>query len=167
MSFPRSSGQIPVYYNCLNTGRPYNPMNKFSTKYLDLPNDPLFPFGFGLSYTSFDYSAVELSNNKPSGDIKITASVTVTNSGKMAGEEVVQLYIADPVASVSRPLKELKGFKKIMLQPGESKNVTFDIGVEELKFYNSKLEYNWEPGEFIIYIGTNSSKVGSAKLVWN
>jgi beta-glucosidase len=167
MTFPRCVGQIPIYYNCLNTGRPYNPNNKFSTKYLDIPNDPLFPFGYGLSYTSFEYGKVELSNNNPAGDTKITASVTVKNSGNLAGEEVVQLYIADPAASVSRPLKELKGFQKIMLQPGESKKVSFEIGTNELKFYNNKLEYNWEPGEFIIYIGTNSSTGESVKVVWN
>lgn len=167
MSFPRCVGQVPIYYNCLNTGRPYNPMNKFSTKYLDVPNDPLFPFGFGLSYTTFEYSSIEISNDKPSGDVKITASVTVTNSGKLAGEEVVQLYLADPVATISRPIKELKGFQKVLLQPGESKKVSFEIGIDELKFYNSKLEYNWEPGEFIIFIGTNSVDVKLAKVVWN
>jgi len=167
MTFPRNVGQIPVYYNYLNTGRPYNPTNKFSVRHLDLPNDPLFPFGYGLSYSTFEYSPIELSTDKPAGNNKITASVTVKNNSKIAGEEVVQLYIADPVASVSRPLKELKGFQKINLLPGESKKVTFEIGTDMLKYYNSKLEYNWEPGEFIIYIGTNSSKVETAKVMWN
>jgi len=166
MSFPRSVGQIPVYYNYLNTGRPANPNNRFSSKYLDVPNDPLFPFGYGLSYTTFEYGPVELSNTKPVGNKKVTASVTLTNSGKLTGEEVVQLYLTDPVATISRPVKELKGFRKVMLQPGESKNVTFEITTDELKYYHSSLEYNWDPGEFIISIGANSSNVESASMVW-
>ncbi|HNW51900.1 MAG TPA: beta-glucosidase BglX [Prolixibacteraceae bacterium] len=167
MSFPRSVGQIPVYYNYLNTGRPMNPNNRFSSKYLDIPNDPLFPFGYGLSYSTFSYSPVELSNPEPSGNEKITASVTIKNTGKYAGEEVAELYISDPVATISRPLKELMGFKKIMLQPGESKKVTFEISAEELKYFHSNLEYTWDPGEFIISIGTNSSNVQSTKIFWN
>jgi beta-glucosidase len=166
MTFPRSVGQIPVYYNYLNTGRPANPNNRFSSKYLDLPNDPLFPFGYGLSYTTFEYGPVELSNTKPVGNEKITASVSLKNSGTLAGEEVVQLYLTDPVATVSRPVKELKGFRKVMLQPGESKKVTFEITTNELKYYHNNLEYSWDPGEFIISIGTNSSKVQSASLGW-
>jgi beta-glucosidase len=166
LTFPHSVGQIPVYYNYLNTGRPANPNNRFSSKYLDLPNDPLFPFGYGLSYTTFEYGPVELSNTKPVGDEKITASVTLKNSGTLAGEEVVQLYLTDPVATVSRPVKELKGFRKVMLQPGESKKVTFEITTNDLKYYHSNLEYSWDPGEFIISIGTNSSNVESASLDW-
>ena len=166
MSFPRSAGQIPVYYNCLNTGRPFDPNNRFTSKYLDIPNDPLFPFGYGLSYTTFEYSPIELSDKNPKGDMKITASVVVTNTGNYAGTETVQLYIADPVASISRPLKELKGFQRVMLKPGESKKVSFEIGTGDLKFYNSKLDYTREPGEFYVYVGTNSSNAESASIDW-
>ena len=166
MSFPRSVGQIPVYYNHFNTGRPYNAMSKFSSKYLDVVNDPLFPFGYGLSYSTFEYGNIELSNNKPVGETKIEASVVIKNTSKYAGEEVVQLYISDKVAAVSRPVKELKGFKKVMLQPGESKKVTFEIGTKELKYYNNNLEYQWEPGDFVVYIGTSSADNRSANLTW-
>ena len=166
MSFPRSTGQIPVYYNCLNTGRPFDLNNRFTSKYLDIPNDPLFPFGYGLSYTTFEYSPIELSDKNPKGDTKITASVVVTNTGNYAGTETVQLYIADPVASISRPLKELKGFQRVMLKPGESKKVSFEIGTGDLKFYNSKLDYTREPGEFYVYVGTNSSNAESASIDW-
>lgn len=166
MSFPRSVGQIPVYYNHFNTGRPYNAMSKFSSKYLDVVNDPLFPFGYGLSYSTFEYGNIELSNNKPVGETKIEASVVIKNTSKYAGEEVVQLYISDKVAAVSRPVKELKGFKKVMLQPGESKKVTFEIGTKELKYYNNNLEYQWDPGDFVVYIGTSSADNRSANLTW-
>ncbi len=167
MTFPRSVGQIPVYYNHLNTGRPFDANNKFTSKYLDLPNDPLFPFGYGLSYTTFGYSDISLSKNELKGNETLKASVTITNTGKVAGEEVVQLYIADPVASISRPVKELKNFKKIMLQPGEKREVTFDVTPEDLKFYNSELVYDWEPGAFKIFIGTSSADVKSAEFNWN
>lgn len=165
-TFPRSVGQIPLYYNHKNTGRPMQPDNKFSTKYLDESNEPLYPFGYGLSYTSFAYSEVKLSKTSLKGNEVLTASVTLTNTGKLAGEEVVQLYIADPVATVSRSVKDLRGFQKVMLQPGASKEVSFTITPEHLKFYNSELKYDWEPGEFIIQIGTNSSDVKSGKVNW-
>jgi beta-glucosidase len=166
-TFPLSVGQIPLYYNHLNTGRPMDKNNKFSSKYLDLPNEPLYPFGYGLSYTTFGYSDIKLSKTNLKGNETLTASVTLTNIGKIAGEEVVQLYIRDPSASVSRPVKELKNFKKIMLRPGESKEVSFEIGTTDLMFYNSDLKYDWEQGEFVIYIGTNSSDVKSAGISWN
>ncbi len=166
-TFPQSVGQIPLYYNHLSTGRPYDPNNKFTTKYLDISNDPLFPFGFGLSYTTFDYSGITLSKQQLKGEEKLTASITLTNTGKVAGEEVVQLYIQDPVASISRPVKELKNFKKVMLQPGEKKEISFDITTNDLKFYNSNLKYDWEPGDFNIFIGTNSRDVKSAKVTWS
>lgn len=166
-TFPRSVGQIPIYYNHKNTGRPYGGgPSKFRSNYLDISNDPLYPFGYGLSYTTFGYSAVSVSKNKLKGNEILTATVTVTNTGKYAGEEVVQLYISDPVASISRSVKELKGYQKISLQPGGSKQVTFNITPEQLKFYNSQLKYDWEPGQFIVEIGTNSANTHNASVWW-
>ena len=166
-TFPRTVGQIPIYYNHKNTGRPYTDgPTKFKSNYLDISNDPLFPFGYGLSYTSFAYSDVKLSKTNLKGAETLTATVTVTNKGAYAGEEVVQLYISDPVASISRSVKELKGFKKINLQAGEAKEVSFAITPEQLKFYNIQLKYDWEAGEFIIQIGTNSADTRSAKVKW-
>jgi beta-glucosidase len=167
-TFPRSVGQIPIYYNHKNTGRPYTSgPTKFKSNYLDISNDPLYPFGYGLSYTTFGYSDVKLSKTTLKGNETLTATVTVTNAGKYAGEEVVQLYISDPVASISRSVKELKNFKKINLQPGESKEVSFAITPEQLKFYNSQLKYDWEPGKFVIEIGTNSTDTHAASVWWN
>jgi beta-glucosidase len=169
MTFPRSVGQIPIYYNHKNTGRPYTPgqTEKFVSNYIDEQNSPLFPFGYGLSYTRFSYSNITLSDTLLQGEKKIlTASIRITNTGKYAGEETVQLYLNDCVASVARPVKELKDFKKIMLQPGETREVSFSITPEQLKFYNSNLKYDWESGEFIVYIGTNSDNVQSAKFRW-
>ena len=165
-TFPQSVGQIPLYYNHKSTGRPYDANNKFTSKYLDISNDPLYPFGYGLSYTTFEYSDINLDKKQLKGEEKLTASITLTNTGKVAGEEVVQLYIQDPVASISRPVKELKNFKKMMLQPGEKKEISFEITPNDLKFYNSNLKYDWEPGDFNIYIGTNSRDVKSAKINW-
>ncbi|MCA6451841.1 MAG: glycoside hydrolase family 3 C-terminal domain-containing protein, partial [Chitinophagaceae bacterium] len=168
-TFPRSVGQIPIYYNHKNTGRPFDGTGgaKFKTSYLDEVNEPLYPFGYGLSYTHFDYSPVKLSKTILKGGGKLIASVTLTNSGKYAGEEVVQLYVSDPVASISRSVKDLKGFQKVMLQPGESKEVSFTVTTEELKFFNSELKRVWEPGKFVIHIGTSSSQVKSAEVEWN
>ncbi|MFI5161013.1 MAG: beta-glucosidase BglX [Sphingobacteriales bacterium] len=167
-TFPRSVGQIPIYYAHKNTGRPFDDKGpaKFKSDYIDIANSPLYPFGYGLSYTSFNYSNVKLSKTNLKGNETLTATVTVSNTGKLAGEEVVQLYIGDPVASISRSVKELKNFKKISLQPGEQKDVTFNITTNDLKFYNTALKYDWEPGEFIIQIGTNSSDVHSANVQW-
>ena len=167
-TFPRSVGQIPIYYNQKNTGRPFSGKGpaKFKSDYIDISNDPLFPFGYGLSYTTFNYSDVKLSKTTLKGNETLKASVIVTNAGKYAGEEVVQLYISDPVASISRSIKELKNYKKIFLQPGESKEVNFDVTTSELKFYNNDLVYDWEPGEFIVQIGTNSANTHSASVQW-
>ena len=165
-TFPISVGQIPLYYNHKNTGRPMDSNNKFTSKYLDISNDPLYPFGYGLSYTTFEYGDIKLSKSKLKGDEKLTVSVTLTNTGKVAGEEVVQLYIQDPAASISRPVKELKNFKKVLLQPGEKKDINIEITTNDLKFYNSDLKYDWEPGDFVIYIGSNSRDVKSAKVTW-
>ncbi len=165
-TFPRSVGQLPLYYNHKNTGRPASPGNKFSSKYIDSPNEPLYPFGYGLSYTTFEYDDISLSKSDLKGEELLTVTIPVKNSGKFKGEEVVQMYISDPVATVSRAVKELKGFQKIMLAPGESKDVKFTVSTELLKFYNSNLEYNWEPGQFEVQIGGNSRDVKKAKVNW-
>lgn len=173
MTFPRSLGQVPIYYNAKNTGRPLDQKlvdkceyQRFRSNYMDECNTPLYPFGYGLSYTKFNYSDVTISNANPKGNQTIQASVTVTNTGSYDGAEVVQLYIRDMVGSITRPVKELKGFQKVMLKKGESKKVTFDITPENLKFYNGDLKYDWEPGEFDIMIGTNSSDVKHSKINW-
>ena len=160
VTMPRNVGQVPIYYNHLNTGRP-NPkwFTKFTTNYLDVPNDPLFPFGYGLSYTTFDYSPITLSSNSMTTDGNITASVTITNTGNCEGTEVVQLYIRDMVGSIARPVQELKGFERISLKPGESRTVTFTINSDLLKFYNKNLDYVCEPGDFEVMVGTNSHDV--------
>ena len=166
-TFPRNLGQVPIFYNHKNTGRPSGPNSpKFQSNYLDAPNTPLFPFGYGLSYTSFSYGDIAISKTNPKGNEKITASITVTNNGKYDGEEVVQLYIRDVVGSNTRPLKELKGFQKINLKAGESKTVSFSISPADLKFYNHNLKYDWEPGEFHIMIGGNSDDVKMVKVNW-
>ncbi len=168
-TFPRSVGQIPIYYNHKNTGRPYSGQGpaKFKSDYLDISNDPLYPFGYGLSYTTFGYSDVKLSKTSLKGNETLKATVTLTNTGKVAGEEVVQLYISDPVASISRSVKELKNYQKVMLQPGESKEISFNVTTADLKFYNNQLVYDWEPGEFIVQIGTNSTDTHNASVQWN
>lgn len=159
-TFPRSVGQVPIYYAHKNTGRPLSnkegKFEKFRSNYLDERNEPLFPFGFGLSYTTFDYSNLKISSDRMNFDGKLKVSVEVTNSGNYNGKEVVQLYIRDLVGSVTRPLKELKAFQKIMLQKGEKQTVSFDITVEDLKFYNSDLQFVVEPGQFEVFIGENS-----------
>ena len=169
MSFPRSVGQIPVYYNHKTTGRPQSQedvFEKFKSVYLDEKNSPLYPFGFGLSYTTFNYSDISLSNTQLKGNETLKATVTLTNTGKYDGAEVVQLYICDVVGSITRPVKELKGFQKIFLKAGESKIVTFDITPELLKFYNHDLKYDWESGDFEIMVGGNSYDVKTAKVNW-
>ena len=170
VTMPRSVGQIPIYYNHLNTGRPLPEgkwFQKFVSNYLDVPNEPLFPFGFGLSYTKFDYSPVTLSANSMTRNGTITATVRVTNSGNCDGAEVVQLYIRDMAASISRPVKELKAFKRIFLKKGESAEVSFTIDADMLKFYNSELVYDCEPGEFQVMIGTNSRDVQTLPFTLN
>lgn len=166
MTFPRNVGQIPIYYAHRNTGRPQagDTFEKFKTNYLDSPNSPLFPFGYGLSYTTFDYSNVSLNKSKISTGETLEAKVTVTNTGDFDGDEVVQLYIRDVVTSITRPVKELKGFQKIFLKAGESKEVSFILSEEDLKFYNYDLDFVAEPGEFIVFIGTNSDEVKEARF---
>ncbi|EBE7899755.1 beta-glucosidase BglX [Salmonella enterica] len=169
ISFPRSVGQIPVYYSHLNTGRPYNPEkpNKYTSRYFDEANGPLYPFGYGLSYTTFTVSDVTLSSPTMQRDGKVTASVEVTNTGKREGATVIQMYLQDVTASMSRPVKQLKGFEKITLKPGESKTVSFPIDIEALKFWNQQMKYDAEPGKFNVFIGVDSARVkqGSFELL--
>jgi len=168
-TFPRNVGQIPIYYSTKNTGRPLPEgawFMKFRSNYLDVPNEPVFPFGYGLSYTTFDYGDLKLSTFQAKGDQAITATVNLVNSGKTDGAEVVQLYIRDVVGSITRPIKELKGFQKVFLKAGETRPVTFKITPEDLKFYNGDLKYVWEPGDFVIMVGGNSKEVRSAKVNW-
>ena len=179
MTFPKNVGQIPIYYAAKNTGRPLQEgrwFEKFRSNYLDVDNDPLYPFGYGLSYTTFDYGPVIL--HLPDGtrvdgrgipELQIgqtvMAEVTVTNTGKVAGKEVVQMYLRDVVGSTTRPLRELKGFEKIYLEPGESKMVTFEITPELMSHYNSDLKFVAEPGEFVVYIGYSSQTKNSASFI--
>jgi beta-glucosidase len=160
MTFPQNLGQVPIFYYEKNTGRPiYLSNDKYKSKYLDSPNDPLFPFGFGLSYTTFEYSDITLSTKELQQNGSIKATVTVTNTGKMDGEEVVQCYIRDMVGSVTRPVKELKGFEKIFLKAGESKEVSFTITPDLLAFHRLDMTYGPEPGDFKLFIGGNSRDV--------
>ena len=162
MSMPRNVGQLPIFYNHLNTGRPLpegtDEFVKFRSSYLDVPNSPLYPFGYGLTYTTFDYSDLALSSNEMTQDGTITASVKLTNTGKREATETVQLYIRDLVGSVSRPVRELKGFERVTLKPGESRTVKFDITPDMLKFYNFDLVYGNEPGDFDLFIGPNCAQ---------
>ena len=159
MSFPRHVGQIPVFYSHKPTGRPYQPNDKWRSQYLDESNEPLFPFGYGLSYTTF-----EIGSPKPdktsfrSGEV-VKVQVKVTNTGNREGEEVVQLYIRDKVASVTRPVKELKAFQKVSLKPGESKDLRFTLFEKDFAFLDQNLEWTIEPGEFEIKVGNSSDNV--------
>ncbi len=167
MSFPKNVGQIPIYYAHKNTGRPLGDDKwfiKFRSNYLDVDNDPVYPFGYGLSYTTFSYGPVTLSKDSIRAGETIVASVEVTNTGDVAGKEVVQMYIKDVFASASRPVRELKGFDKVLLQPGETKTVTFGIGIDALSFYNQDMVYAAEPGEFKVYIGGDSTTQNEASF---
>lgn len=159
-TFPRNVGQIPIFYNHKNTGRPLGnkegKFEKFKSNYIDVRNEPLYPFGYGLSYTTFEYSNLKLDQTSISMDGKINITVDVTNTGNYDGKEVIQLYIRDVVGSVTRPVKELKGFKKAFIKKGETQTVSFDISVEDLKFYNYDLDFVAEPGDFEVFVGTNS-----------
>lgn len=158
MTFPRNVGQVPIYYNYKNTGRPFmtEPDSVFWSHYIDEKNTPLYPFGYGLSYAKFEYSDLSLSQKAFSGNEQIEVSVTVKNSGKYAGKEVAQLYIRDLIASVTRPVKELKGFEMIELQPGESKKVNFVINKKTIEFYTAQSKWEAEPGDFKVFVGGNS-----------
>ncbi|MFL9845146.1 beta-glucosidase BglX [Flavobacterium rhizosphaerae] len=160
MTFPRTLGQVPIYYNHKNTGRPYygaaDPQQKYKSKYIDSVNEPLYPFGYGLSYTNFNYSNLKLSSKNLSYTGNITVSVNVANTGNYDGEEVVQLYVQDKYGSVTRPVRELKGFKKVLLKKGEKKTVTFDITADDLRFYDIDMNFVAEPGDFNVFVGGNS-----------
>ncbi len=169
-TFPQNVGQIPLYYNHKNTGRPLAEgkwFEKFRSNYMDVSNDPLYPFGYGLSYTQFTYGDIALSSTKLDKNGELTASIAITNSGKYAGKEVAQLYIRDLVGSVTRPVKELKGFEKVELKAGETKTISFKITPEMLKFYNYDLAYVFEPGDFDVMIGGNSKDVKTARFTLN
>ena len=164
-TFPQNVGQVPIYYSHKSTGRPLEEgkwFSKFRSNYLDVTNEPLYPFGYGLSYTTFSYGDIKLSAPSFKAGESIKATVTITNTGKYEGKEVVQLYTRDMVGSITRPVKELKSFQKISLKPGESREVTFTISAEDLKFYNAELQYVAEPGDFKLFIGTNSRDLKSA-----
>jgi len=165
MSFPQHAGQVPIYYNHFNTGRPVTPENKhmkYISKYLDSPNEPLYPFGYGLSYTTFEYSELRLDRNEMTRAESLTATVTVTNAGDRAGEEVVQLYIRDVYGTAVRPVKELKGFRKIALKPGESREIAFSITEEDLKYFLPDRSFRAEAGAFRLFVGPNSRDVKEA-----
>lgn len=168
MTFPRVVGQIPIYYSQKNTGRPLGnnegKFEKFKSNYIDERNEPLFPFGYGLSYTNFEYSNIKATTTKFNFNQSIKVTVNVSNTGAYDGKEVVQLYIRDLVGSVTRPIKELKGFQKINLKKGETQTVTFEISAQDLKFYNSDLQFVAEPGEFEIFVGTDSTTKNSIKV---
>lgn len=167
VTFPRSEGQIPIFYSAKNTGRPMDPNNHYTSKYLDIPNTPQYPFGYGLSYTTFSYSDIKTNKDVFTPRETLNVSVNVTNTGKRDGEEVVQFYVRDLVGSVTRPVKELKGFQKIMLKAGESKEVTFKLTADDLRFYDRQMKFTYEPGDFDLFIGTNSQdvKIKRVKLV--
>jgi beta-glucosidase len=156
MTFPRHEGQIPIYYNYKNTGRPFVPDIKWNSKYIDMPNTPLFPFGFGLSYTTFSYGQPKTTKSIYNSKDNIVVTVDIQNTGNYDGEEVVQLYIRDLISSITRPVKELKGFQKVFLKKGEKKTITFSLTQNELSFYNQHMEWVTEPGDFEIFIGGNS-----------
>ena len=174
MTFPRSVGQVPVFYNYKSTGRPYDPNSKWTSKYIDQPNSPQWPFGFGLSYTTFEYGEPKVEVQSMAGVVKspgeltspavMTVTVKLTNTGKLPGNEVAQLYVHDLVGSVTRPVKELKGFQKVFLQPGESKELTFKLTQHDLSFYRRDMTFGTEPGEYEIMVGGNSEELKKVKV---
>ncbi len=167
MTFPMSVDQIPIYYNAKNTGRPYNGdgNTKFKSDYLDIQNEPLYPFGFGLSYTRFEYSPISLDHNDISAGRPVVVKLTVTNTGNYDGEETVQLYIRDMVASITQPVKELKKFQKVFLKKGEHKEIEFTLSTEDLKFVDSRLKWVYEPGLFEIFAGGNSRDLVQTDII--
>ena len=164
VTFPRTVGQVPIYYNHMNTGRPPEAENRYTSKYIDAPWTPLFPFGYGLSYTKFRISNLQLSALLIDANGRLTVSVEVENVGRRAGDEVVQLYIRDPVASMTRPVKELKSFQRLTLQPGEKRRVEFVLDHEQLGFWNREMRYVVEPGEFRVMVGSSSEDLIEAKF---
>jgi beta-glucosidase len=163
-TFPRTVGQVPIHYSMKNTGRPMDKNNKYTSKYLDESNDPLYPFGYGLSYTTFSYGDLKLGATEITAQDSITVTCSVTNTGKFPGTEIVQLYIRDLVGSVTRPVKELKGFQKISLTPGESRLVSFTLTVNDLSFYKRDMTFGTEPGKFHVFVGGNSRDTKQAEF---
>src|SRR5690606_35915756 len=164
-TFPKNVGQVPLYYSHKNTGRPLAEgkwFEKFRSNYLDVDNEPLYPFGFGLSYTNFDYSEIQLDKERFGTNDSLMVSVVLKNSGTVEGAETVQLYVRDKVGSITRPVKELKAFRKVWLKPGEEREVHFTLSEEDLKFYNASLEHVAEPGQFEVFVGGNSRDVKKA-----
>jgi beta-glucosidase len=157
-TFPRSVGQIPLYYNHKNTGRPLVESDHFTSRYLDSPNTPLFPFGYGLSYTTFEYSNLNVSSAKVGMGDTLHVTVDLKNSGKRKGTEVVQLYVHDVVASVTRPVRELKAFKRVTLEVGQVETVKLSVPIEQLGFYNEHMKYTVEPGKLQIFVGGSSQE---------
>jgi beta-glucosidase len=164
VTFPRAVGQIPLYYNYKSTGRPPDPNNKYTSKYLDVPVTPLYPFGYGLSYTRFRIADLRLSARSIKPDGRLTVSVELENVGKRAGDEVVQLYVRDMAASVTRPVKELRGFERVTLRPGEKRRIEFALAPEHLGFYNRDMRFVVEPGAFKVFVGNNSVDVIEASF---
>jgi len=170
VTFPRSLGQVPIFYNHKRTGRPFDPAkgpDKWKSQYLDVPNTPEFPFGFGLSYTKFDYLAPKISTARLTPDGEQRISITVSNTGRRAGAEVAQLYIRDIAGSVTRPVRELKGFQKVILKPGESREVTFTLKPSDLAFHHTDMRFAPEPGRFEVFVGADSTapKIGEFDYV--
>jgi beta-glucosidase len=165
VTFPRTVGQVPIYYNHMNTGRPPETSNRYSSKYVDVPWTPQFPFGFGLSYTQFKIGNLQLNAQHIRADGRITAAVEVENVGQRVGDEVVQLYIRDVVGSMTRPVKELKGFQRLTLKPGEKRHVEFTLGPEQLGFYNREMKFVVEPGEFRVMVGSSSEDLIESKFI--
>ena len=166
-TFPQNVGQVPIYYAHKNTGRPLqgNWFQKFRSNYLDVSNEPLYPFGYGLSYTTFEYGELQLNKTEISRNDSITVSIGVTNTGTRDGAEVIQLYIRDLVGSVTRPVKELKDFKKMSFKAGEKKTIVFTVTAEDLSFYNTDLKWGSEPGDFTVFVGGNSRDVKEVGFV--
>jgi len=164
VSFPRHVGQEPIYYNHKNTGRPVSDADGrvFWSHYTDMPNTPLYPFGYGLSYTTFEYSEPELSSDEMTADGKIEIRVTLSNSGELAGTEIAQLYVRDMVGSFTRPVRELKGFQRVILAAGESRQLTFTLTSKDIAFYTPRGKWEAEPGVFEVYVGGNSDATGSS-----
>jgi beta-glucosidase len=165
-TFPQNVGQIPLYYAHKNTGRPLSGpwFQKFQSNYIDVSNEPVYPFGYGLSYTTFSYGDITLSSTEIKSTDTLIVNCSVTNTGTVSGEEVVQLYIRDIVGSTTRPVKELKGFKKVKLGPGESRKVSFKLSSKDLSFYNYDLDFVAEPGAFQVFVGGNSRDTKEAKF---